>query len=289
MAETKDSGSRPTLPKAKFSLRGGKPSDFGMWLRANWAPVLVLCFLFLLALFVRSYFAYNLSQDNGYLVSGGSDSYYWQRIIDYNVETGKQLYQDPLINFPDGIRNPRPPAFSFSVAVPAVFAQALFPSLSDSTGFMLIWSTAFWGALTVVPVYLLGKETFGRRAGLVAAFFMAVMPSHVQRSVLSNADHDAFILFFVVLTFYFLLKAVKLQEHRRFVESWKSLASIRSGLSTYFASSRKAVLYSLMGGMAFACVIMTSGSVSRMWPCSSWRTTSYRSWSTVSRTLIRPA
>ncbi|MCU0860324.1 MAG: carboxypeptidase regulatory-like domain-containing protein, partial [Thermoplasmata archaeon] len=72
----------------------------------------------------------------------------------------------------------------------------------------------------------------------------------------SNADHDAFILFFIVLTFYFLLKAVKLQEHRKFIDSWKSLASIKAGLSSYFATSRRAVLYSLMGGMAFGCVIM---------------------------------
>jgi len=217
----------------------------------------MLVFVFLLALFVRSYFAYDISADNGYIVSGGSDSYYWRRIIDYNAETGENLFFDPLLNYPHGGVNPRPPFYSMSVAVPAVFAQGMFDSLSDSIGFMLIWSTAFWGALTVIPVYFLGKETFGRRAGLAAAFFFAVMPAHVQRSVLSNADHDSIVLFFIVLIFYFLLKAVKTQDHKRWVSSWRSIPSIKTGLRDYIAGSRTPIMYALMAGVAYSVLMMT--------------------------------
>ncbi|MGB2825230.1 MAG: carboxypeptidase regulatory-like domain-containing protein, partial [Thermoplasmata archaeon] len=216
----------------------------------------MLVLIFLLALFLRSYFAYDISSGNDYLVSGGSDSYYWRRIIDYSVETGDSLYWDYLINFPDGLRNPRPPFYSMSVAVPAVIAADMFESVSDSVGFMFVWSTAFWGALTVLPVYMLGRETFGRRAGLISAFLLAIMPTHVQRSVLSNADHDAFILFFIVLTFYFLLKSIKSQQHLRWVESWGSLANIKAGMKAYFSQSRTAILYALLAGTAFGCVIM---------------------------------
>ena len=255
MAEGKETPSRSFLSKLK---RGdGRPGEMRKWLDANWAAMVMLLFIFVLALFVRSYFAYDISQDNGYIVSGGSDSYYWRRIIDYSADTGKQLFWDPLTAYPDGIRNPRPPLFSMSVVVPSVIAQDLFQSLDDALGFTFVWSTAFWGALTVVPTYFLGKETFGRRAGLVAAFFLALMPSHVQRSVLSNADHDAIILFFIVLTFYFLLKAVKNQQHLKWVENWRSISSIRKGLGDYFRQSRTAVLYALMAGMAFGSIIMT--------------------------------
>jgi asparagine N-glycosylation enzyme membrane subunit Stt3 len=254
LAETRDDPPRPLLSRL---FRGGEaPTGFGKWFRANWSALAMLFLIFLLALFLRSYFAYDISVDNDYIVSGGSDSYYWRRIIDYHVETGDSLYWDYLINFPNGLRNPRPPLYSMSVAVPAVMAADLFDSISDSVGFMFVWSTAFWGALTIVPVYLLGKETFGKRAGLISAFLLAVMPSHVQRSVLSNADHDAFILFFIVLTFYFLLKAIKTQQHLRWVSSWRSADSIRTGLKAYFSESRTAILYSLLAGTAFGCVIM---------------------------------
>ena len=235
----------------------GRPGAFRKWLNANWGAFVMLFFVFLLALFVRSYFAYDLSADNGYIVSGGSDSYYWGRIIDYSADTGKQLFWDPLTAYPDGIRNPRPPLYSMSVVVPALIGQGLFDSFDDAIGFTFIWSTAFWGALTVIPTYFLGKETFGRRAGLVAAFFLAVMPSHVQRSVLSNADHDAIILFFIVLTFFFMLKAVKNQQQKRWVENWRSPKSIKTGLGAYFRESRTSILYALMAGTAFASIIMT--------------------------------
>ena len=256
MAEGSENPNRSFLSKMR---RGdGRPlGSFRKWLNLNWATMVMLIFIFLLALFVRSYFAFETSADNGYIVSGGSDSYYWRHLIDYSVDTGKQLFWDPLTAYPDGIRNPRPPLYSMSVAVPGVLAQELFGSLDDSVGFMFVWSTAFWGALTVVPVYFLGKETFGKRAGLVAAFFLALMPSHVQRSVLSNADHDAIILFFIVLTFYFLLRAVKTQHQQKWVESYLSPASIRKGLAEWFRNSRKSILYSLMAGTAFAAVIMT--------------------------------
>ncbi|MGQ9587445.1 MAG: STT3 domain-containing protein [Thermoplasmata archaeon] len=253
MAEAREIPARSYLSN-KRGDRG--PSEFGRWFRANWSALFMLFFIFVLALFVRSYFGYQTATDGGYWVSGGSDSYYWERIIKYSSETGKQFYWDPMINYPEGIRNPRPPFFSMSIVVPAILTQDLFASMDDSIGMMLLWSTAFWGALTVVPTYFLGKETFGRRAGLVAAFLLALMPSHVQRSVLSEADHDSFILFFIVLTFYFILKAVKAQEHRRWVESWKSWESIRKGLGEYARNSRTAILYSLMAGVAFGSVIM---------------------------------
>ncbi len=257
MAEARDSPARSFVPKL---LRGGEgPSELGKWMRANGSALLMLTFMFLLALFIRSYFAYEMSAENDYLVSGGSDSYYWRRIIDFHVDTGESLFWDPLLNYPDSLINPRPPFFSMSVAVPAVLLEGLFESVDDSVGFFFVWSTAFWGALTVVPVYFLGKEAFGRRVGLAAALFFAIIPAHVQRSVLSNADHDAIILFLIVTIFYFLLKSIRLQEHKKWVEkwSWKERKAVAAGLKGYFAGSRTPMLYALMAGTAYAALMMT--------------------------------
>jgi len=254
VAEASGTPARSFLSKLKTG--DGRPGEVRKWLNANWGTMLMLLLLFFLALFVRAYYGYSMSVDNGYIVSGGSDSYYWRRIIDHSVDTGQQLYWDDLSNYPYGIRNPRPPFFSMMVAVPSVLAQGLFDSLDDSVGWFFIWSTAFWGAATIIPTYFMGKEAFGKRAGLVAAFLLALMPSHVQRSVASEADHDSFLLFFIVLTFYFLLKAVKTQQHRKWVENWKSTASVKAGFKDYFVNSRAPVLYSMMAGVAFAALIM---------------------------------
>lgn len=254
MAEEGKSPARPFLSRVK---RGGRrPSEFRKWITASWPTLVMVLFIFILALFVRSYFGYPSAHDNGNLVSGGSDSYYWERIINYSAQTGKQLYHDPLLNFPDGLRNPRPPLFSMSVVVPAILTQKGFPSLGEALGWYLLWAPAFWGALTVVPMYLLGKETFGRRAGLAAAFLFAVMPSAVQRSVLSDADHDAIILFFIVLALYFLLKALKVQEPKKWVQKWSSFSSVKTGLRAYFRNNTKSMLFGCLAGVAYSAVIM---------------------------------
>ena len=255
MAEEGKSPARPFL--SRIQRGDGRPGEFRKWITASWPTLVMLFFIFVLALFVRAYFGYPTAHDNGNLVSGGSDSYYWERIINYSAQTGQQLYHDPLLNFPEGIRNPRPPMFSMAVVVEGVLTQSGFPSLNEALGWYLLWTPAFWGAITIVPTYLLGKETFGKRAGLVAAFFLAVMPSHVQRSVLSDADHDSFILFFIVLMLFFLLKALKVQQTRKYVERWSSPSSIRAGIADYLRTNRAALLYASLAGVAYGAVIMT--------------------------------
>ncbi|MDH4122819.1 MAG: glycosyltransferase family 39 protein, partial [Thermoplasmata archaeon] len=220
------------------------------------APLLIVLMIFLLALFLRSYFAYDLSANNGYLVSGGSDSYYYERLMDHAATTGEHLHIDPMLNFPSGARNPRPPLYTFSVATPAVFFQGMFASLDDAVGFFLIWSTALFGALTIIPTYLIARDMFGRRVGYVAALFLAILPAHVERSVATLADHDSFALFFIVLTIYFLMKALKTSINSKWIENWLSFKSIRAGLGGFASQNKKAILYSLLAGLSFSAIAM---------------------------------
>ena len=66
MAETRDDPPRPLLSRL---FRGGEaPTGFSKWFSANWSALVMLIFIFLLALFLRSYFAYDMSVDNDYIV-----------------------------------------------------------------------------------------------------------------------------------------------------------------------------------------------------------------------------
>lgn len=219
-------------------------------------PVLVIAVILLLALFLRSYYVYGIAADNGWLMSGGSDSYYYHRLIEYGATTGDHLHIDPMLNFPDGARNPRPPLYTFSAAVPAVIFQPLFGNLDDSIGFFFITSTAMWGALTIIPVYLIAREIFGRRTGYLAALFLAIMPSDVERSVATLCDHDPFALFFIVLTVYFLMKALKAADTSNWVENWRSPKSITGGLKMLVSNNRKSVLYAMLAGLSFSAIAM---------------------------------
>ena len=224
--------------------------------RSKWTPIVVVALIFIFALFLRSYFAYDLSASNGWVVSGGSDSYYYQRLMETAAEKGQHLHWDEMLNYPNGARNPRPPLYTFSVAVPAVVFSGLFPSLDDALGFFLVWSTAFWGALTVIPAYYIGKDMFGRRVGYVSALFLAIVPAHVERSVASLADHDPFALFFIVLTIFFMMKALRVANNSKWIDDWGSARSILSGLKGFATNNTRAILFSLLAGMSFSAIAL---------------------------------
>lgn len=226
------------------------------WFSDNWTTLGLLLGIFAVAMFLRTFFGFGPATDPAFLVSGGSDSYYHKRIIDYVVDTGKHLVYDPLLGYPIGMRSGRPPLYDWSVAVTGIAASPLFSSVDVSVWYSFLFSTAVWGSLTIFPLFFLTKEAFGRRAGLVAAFFLAIMPAHIQRSPFSNADHDAYTLFFTVTAFFFFLRALHLLEDKKWVKRWRKLSEIRSGLGDFFAKNTKSVLYSVMSAFSIAAIAL---------------------------------
>ncbi|MDD1769539.1 MAG: carboxypeptidase regulatory-like domain-containing protein [Methanomassiliicoccales archaeon] len=221
----------------------------------HWQTVLVLVLILILAVFVRTYFAYDLTVDNGYLVSGGSDSYYHERVIDYVSSTGDHLVHDPLLNYPFGMRNPRLPLYDWSVAVSGMLSSAITgSSVQAGTGYMLDLSTAFWGTLTVIPVFLIGRMAFGNKSGLVAALLFAIMAGHIERSVFSNADHDAMMLFFAMFAFFFLLMALSTVKGDRWVKAYRKPREALGGISSYIKMNQVSLIYAMLGGVSMAAV-----------------------------------
>ncbi|TET90005.1 MAG: hypothetical protein E3J35_08295 [Methanomassiliicoccales archaeon] len=226
------------------------------WFSKNWTTLSILIGIFAVAMFLRTYFGYALATDPAFLVSGGSDSYYHKRIIDYVVENGKHLVHDPLLGYPIGLRAGRPPLYDWSVAVIGIVFSPLAPSVDVSVWLSFLFSTAVWGSLTIFPLFFLTKEAFGRRAGMAAAFLLAIMPAHIQRSPFSNADHDAYALFFAVTAFFFFLRALQLLEDKKWVTRWKKWGSIKGGLRDFFANNKKSVLYSMMSAFSIAAIAL---------------------------------
>jgi len=235
------------------------------WLRTHWRTAAVLVLIFGVALFLRVYFvaglAFNQPNINCDTIStpafsGGSDSYYWHRALCYSFQTGKDLGRDPMLSYPFTLPNPRPPLFPwFSLLVGRLFAP-LFGDAWKAVMLTFLFSTGLFGALTVFPTYALAKEAFGRRAGLVAALLLAISVGHLQRSASTDADHDAFTLFFVVSTFYFFLRALKTMNRKRWVENWFRRDSITSGLRGFFRENRNSVLYALLAGLCVAVIAL---------------------------------
>ncbi|OGE16962.1 hypothetical protein A3F00_02980 [Candidatus Daviesbacteria bacterium RIFCSPHIGHO2_12_FULL_37_11] len=66
--------------------------------------------------------------------------------------------------------------------------------------------SVFFGVVTVWLVYLIGKEMFSKRVGMLGAFFMAIAPLHVYYS--QEARMYSLVVFSVTLSFYFFWRLI---------------------------------------------------------------------------------
>ena len=121
MASSEEGSKSPAEKKRSAGISKLNSKFSNTWLGRNWQTALIIVLLVFLAFFVRTYFGYSTSVDNGFLVSGGSDSYYHERVIDHVANTGQHLVQDNMLNYPIGVRNERPPLYDWSVAVAGLF------------------------------------------------------------------------------------------------------------------------------------------------------------------------
>ena len=233
----------------------------------TWMVFLTLVLIFALALFLRSYFGWNEATRYGapFLVSGGSDSYYHERAIYTAAYEHHSLLNDPMLNYPVGARNPRPPDYDWSIVIGGYLLNPIVGDLNAALSYSLIISTALWGALTVFPTYMIGKKAFNKRVGLISAFLLATLPAHMQRSPLTNADHDAFVLFFGVSSIYFLLVALENIKEKEWVESWRDFSGVRTGLKEMFRENRKAFLYAGLSASSLLTIALTWKGFSYMY------------------------
>jgi dolichyl-diphosphooligosaccharide--protein glycosyltransferase len=256
-ARRRDQKSGKDKASEKIEAKKQRKSLKNTWIGQNWKTFAILMAIFCLAFFARAYYGLEPATEDGFILSGGSDSYYHNYVITHADETGEHHFWDNMLNYPVGTRNPRPPLYDWSVSLMGLGLSPFFDGDTyTSTFYAFIFSTAFWGALTIFPTYYLGKEAFGKKAGIIAALLLGIMPGHIQRSVLTNADHDAITLFFMVTGFFFFLKALKVLEQREWIASWSKPKEIWSGSKTFFMANKVSLLYGVLAGFSFAAVAL---------------------------------
>ena len=199
--------------------------------------------IFLMVIFLNTYFnvvsgeTYNpdgKGLDQYYL--SGPDPYYNMRMIKetmYGENPGVYQYyseKDPLLNYPLGTSGGRKPIMNMMAIFMSQFATPFMDEI-DALGLSMQFLPALFGALLVFPVYFIGKELFSRKVGLLAAFFLVLIPVHLgsgHGSAFALFDHDAFNLFMIITTYLFLIKSLRSQD------------------------SVKSIIYAGLGGMTLA-------------------------------------
>jgi hypothetical protein len=170
------------------------------WFGSHWGAVSV-CVIVLIALLLRTVFAYGISAGSDFALSGGTGAQYHLHVIESILNGSYAIGADSAVNYPVGGLNVNPPLVDFIAA-----GIASFTSPSAALGGL----NPVLGALTCIPVYLIGKEMFGSKTiGVVAALIFAFLPLPISSSVFSNGTEYALAAFLAAFMSLFLVKAAK--------------------------------------------------------------------------------
>ena len=214
------------------------------------ATAVAVGLLFGLALFLRAYLPHDWVFVGDQVKFVGADAHYHMRLVDslvHNFPT--HITFDPYLFYPYGSTWEYMPFFDWLIA-----GSALVVGLGSPTQHIVemvgAYLPAVLGALTVIPVYFIGKEVFGRRAGLLAAALIAVIPGEFMgRSILGATDHHvAEALFSAVAMLFFILALKSAREKRLTLTDLKSLS---------WALVLRPLAYSLLAGTFLGMYLLT--------------------------------
>jgi len=113
---------------------------------------------------------------------------------------------------------------------------------------------AIMGAVTCLMMYFLGKVLANKKVGLMAAFFMMVLPGHIQRSYCGFFDNEALGILAIVATLTFFVHSLK---------KGSILTGILAGISLGVLSSTWGswdYMYALLSLTAFLLVLINKYS-----------------------------
>jgi len=236
------------MDEPKHIVQRTKIEKKPLGIKKNWMVAISLVGIFLLVLLLNSYFnaASGVSINNDgdgldkfYL--SGPDPYYNMRLVDetlHGENAGHYPFyseEDPILKYPIGRTGSRAPLFNMMAIG---FSRLLTPFMDevDAVGYSMQFVPALFGALLIFPVYFIGKMLFNKKAGLIGALLIALIPIHLgsgHGSAYSLFDHDSFNLLLYLLTFMFLIKSIKEKD------------------------TTKSILYALLGGIPLASLSMT--------------------------------
>ena len=156
----------------------------------------------------------------------GPDPYYNMRLVEETLKTGHYPYmggahggKDPLLNYPLGGSGGRPPLFNM-MAIGVGSFLSLFMNEVDALGYAMQLLPSIYGALLVIPVYLIGKHLFNRKVGIIAAWIIPLIPVHLSSghgSSYALFDTDSMILLIVTTTLLFLILSMKEKDYKKSV------------------------------------------------------------------------
>jgi dolichyl-diphosphooligosaccharide--protein glycosyltransferase len=223
---------------------------------ARHPEVPVLIALFALYMFLSNFFVWSLAFQDSYLnVSGGSDPYFNYYIVQYILHTHTQLTHTILLNYPVGTVNARPPFYQWSIVF-AGYILSPFTGLKMGAYYAFQESDAFYGALLIIPVYLITKQIFGKKAGMFAAILFTIMPGSLTSGILTDGRAHTPELIFAFFSIYFFEMAVITAKKGVIIKKLTAVRSYYPSIKNYYEENKIPTIYALMSAVSLGGLIV---------------------------------
>lgn len=216
----------------------------------RWLVAILLLIFFGVALYLRAALPYHQVFVGDIVKFCTNDAYSYLRQIDNLVSNFPHLALfDPYLRYPYGLTFGPLNFFVYLIG-----GIAWLIGLGSPSAHMVDTISAYFpaviGALTVIPVYFIGKALFDRRVGIVAAALIAILPGEfLGRSILGATDRDSLEVLLNTLVMMFLILAVRSAREKQL--TFRSLHLRHPPVLT------RPVIYSLLSGILLGLSLFT--------------------------------
>lgn len=226
----------------------------------NHSEVIIVAILVAIYLFLSNYYYWSATFIYGGGIaalptSGGSDPYYNFVVILHIINQHSQLVFDPTLNYPLGTVNPRNPFFHWFIVLVAEILSPIYGA-QQAAFYAFEEFNAVFGALLIIPVYLITREIFGKNAAGVGAFMYTLMPGNLSAGILSGGRMHTPELIFAFFAIYFFAKAIKLSQKTRIIDNLRDFRTYHIKILNFFNNNRMASIYALLAGASLGGLML---------------------------------
>jgi oligosaccharyl transferase (archaeosortase A-associated) len=220
-------------------------SSFKDKIKLSLPYTLAVVIISFVAFWIRILPAKTIFLPNGLVKFATNDAYYHMRTLNLLLNNyPKRAFYNPMTGYPYGSYIHFGPLFDQMMAIPALVLGLGHPSsrLIDTIG---AYFPAVLGALTVVPVYYIGKYLGGRKTGVLASILIAFAPGQfLSRSMIGFTDHhvaEALLSTFFIMFFMLALISAK-----------KNNLSFEHIFNKEFNILKEPLIYSVIAGIMYS-------------------------------------
>ena len=232
--------------EVKSSDKEGK----GSWFKENQRSIIAVALIAVMAFVMRFIFAFGVSADNAFALSGGVAASEHLHTITEMLTDGSFFGSDSSLNYPFGSVNSNPILIDGVLALIASIGTSLGMATVKAASLTLATFSVVCGTLAVIPMFLLGKEVIGtKKAGYVAALFLAFCPVVITQTVFSNGTETGwFLLLFLFLALYLFRGVKSINDATRMEDSFKEV----------LAANRSAIRTAAIAGLILALIVLST-------------------------------